>query len=529
MAIDAYLADIPAGRLRGTPLPDGGALFAGIPFAAPPTGSLRLRPPRPPRPWRGVRDATWFRPAPPQTVPALMSGPRATPTPPAPGAGPRATDALSPPASGPRAADTPAPPASSPFLVGERDEDCLYLNVWTPDPAGRRPVLVWIYGGGFDAGSAAPPFTDGAALSRLTGAVVVAANYRVGALGFLHLAGIGGLDWAGCSNLGLQDQAAALRWVRENIAAFGGDPGSITVAGESAGAFSIGSLLAAPAAAGTFDRAILSSGSADRIFDTSTGTAIATDLLAALGLETVDGLLDVPLEEILAAQPTVVDADIGRRNLPGGRSWGVVLDGAVLPRHPLRAVRDGAAARTGLLVGANREEVRLFQVMQGAAFTPSGEGALLDEMRRAGARSPERLLAGYQRRVPTADLAGLRSMFLTDAIYRRPASALAAAQVAAGGLARAYLFSAAAMGWQLGACHGADLMLLFDRVDPDNSELIAVRDDLIGAWARFTATGDPGWPLYDPAAPLNTRQFGGAAGMVTDPPDDDASAAWSAS
>jgi para-nitrobenzyl esterase len=410
--------------------------------------------------------------------------------------------------------------------VGERDEDCLYLNVWTPDLAGRLPVLVWIYGGGFDAGSAAPPFTDGAALSRLTGAVVVAANYRVGALGYLHLAGIGGPGWAGCSNPGLQDQAAALRWVRENIAAFGGDVGNVTVAGESAGAFSIGSLLAVPAAAGTFHRAILSSGSADRVFDADTGSAIAADLLAALGLETVEGLLDTPVEKILAAQLEAVDTDIGRRNLPGGRSWGVVLDGTVLPRHPLAAVSAGAAAGIGLLVGANREEVRLFQVMLGAAFEPANKGALLDEMRRAGVASPERMLAGYRRRAPGADLAGLRSMFLTDAVYRRPASALAAAQAAAGGAAHAYLFSAAAMGQQLGACHGADLMLLFDRVDPGNTELLAVRDDLVGVWARFAATGDPGWPPYDPAAPLNTRQFGGTASMVTEPPADDASAAW---
>jgi para-nitrobenzyl esterase len=518
--------DTPAGRLRGTPLPDGGVLFAGIPFAAPPIGSLRLRPPHPPRAWLGVRDATRFRPAPPQTVPALMRGQRAAGNPSPPGSSPRTAETPSPAGIGPSTTQAPSPTASSPFLVGDRSEDCLYLNVWTPDLAGRRPVLAWIYGGGFDAGSAAPPFTDGAALSRLTGAVVVAANYRVGALGYLHLAGIGGPDWAGCSNLGLQDQAAALRWVRENIAAFGGDPGNITVAGESAGAFSIGSLLATPAAAGTFHRAILSSGSADRIFDADTGSAIATDLLAALGLGTVEGLLDVPVEKILAVQSAVVDADIGRRNLPGGRSWGVVLDGAVLPHHPRAAVSDGAAAGIGLLVGANREEVRLFQVMQGAAFEPVNEGALLDEMRRAGVASSERLLAGYRRRAPGAGLAGLRSMFLTDAVYRRPASALAAARAAAGGPVHAYLFSAAAMGQQLGACHGADLMLLFDRVDPGNRELLAVRDDLIGAWARFAATGDPGWPPYDPAAPLNTRQFGGTASMVTEPPADDASAAW---
>ena len=502
MTAGPHLVGTPAGRLRGAPLPDGGVLFAGIPFAAPPTGSLRLRPPRPPRPWRGVRDATRFRPAPPQTLPALMSGPRTT--------------------------EPPAPAGDRRFLAADWDEDCLYLNVWTPDLACLRPVIVWVYGGGFDVGSASPPMTEGAALSRLTGAVVVAANYRVGALGYLHLADIGGADWAGCTNLGLQDQAAALRWVRETIEVFGGDPGNVTVAGESAGAFSIGSLLAAPAAAGTFRRAILSSGSTDRVFDADTGSAIAADLLAALGLQTVAGLVDVSAEKILAAQNSVVDADIGRRNLPGGRSWGVVLDGVVLPRHPRQAVSAGAAAGIGLLVGANRDEARLFQVMQGAAFAPASEGALLDEMRRAGVPSPERLLAGYRRRAPDADLAGLRSLFLTDAVYRRPASALAAAQAAAGGRAHAYLFSAATMGPDLGACHGTDLVVLFNRVDPGRPELLAVRDDLAGAWARFAATGDPGWPPYDPAAPRNTRQFGGADDMVTEPPAD-ASAAWLAS
>jgi carboxylesterase type B len=123
------------------------------------------------------------------------------------------------------------------------DEDCLYLNLFTPALDGARPVIVWIYGGGFEIGTASPPMTDVAALARATGTVVVAMNYRVGALGWLHLADLGGPDWAGSTNLGLQDQVAALHWVRENVAAFGGDRGNITVAGESAGAFSIGALL----------------------------------------------------------------------------------------------------------------------------------------------------------------------------------------------------------------------------------------------------------------------------------------------
>jgi para-nitrobenzyl esterase len=491
----SYLVDTRDGRLRGGPLPDGGALFAGIPFAAPPVGPLRLRPPQPPQPWSDVRDATELRTAPPQRLSALLAG-----------------------AGGGDSAINP---------MGDHDEDCLYLNVWTPELSGRHPVLVWIYGGGFDSGSASPPTTDGAALSRLTGTVVVAANYRLGALGFLHLAELGGPGWAGSSNLGLQDQAAALRWVRDNIAAFGGDPGNITVAGESAGAFSIGSLLVAPAAEDTFHRAILSSGSTSRIFDADTGTAIASDLLAKLELDKVDDLVDVPVERILDVQNSVVDTDIGRRNLPGGRSWGVVLDGTVLPRHPQGAVAAGAAAGIGLLVGANRDEMRLFQAMQGAAYTPADEPALLAEMERAGVADPGRLLAGYRQRSPKAGLAELRTLFLTDAVYRLPASELAAAQTAAGGRAHAYLFAAEPVGPDLGAFHGSDLMMVFDALDHVGTpELIKVRDDLTEAWARFAATGDPGWAPYDPGARPNTRQFGGTEQMITEPPADEATATW---
>ncbi|MGW3964004.1 carboxylesterase/lipase family protein [Amycolatopsis sp. NPDC005003] len=485
------LLDTAAGALRDTPLPGGGALFAGVPFAAPPVGPLRLRPPQPYRPWSGVRDATRFGPAAAQRVSALLAG--------------------SPAAA---AGDLWATPA-------ECGEDCLYLNVWTPDVDGRRPVLVWIHGGGFDSGSAALPNTDGAALSRLTGTVVVAANYRLGALGHLYLAELGRPE---CANLGLQDQAAALRWVRDHIAAFGGDPGNITVAGQSAGASSIGALLATPAAAGTFHRAILQSGHTERVSTAATATAIATGLLAALGLTDVDELGAVPVERIVRAQNDVVDADAGRRALPGGRAWGPVLDGQVLHRHPHQAVADGAAAGIGLLVGVNRDEMRLFQLLQGARYAPADEPALLAELRRAGVAVPERLLAAYRRRAPGADLAALRTMFLGDAAYRRPAARLAAAQTAAGGRAHTYLFAAEPQGPALGASHGVELPLVFDRIDPAVPHLRRLRDDFVAAWARFAADGDPGWPLHGPGAV--TRQFGGDTELLTEPPADDVEAAW---
>jgi para-nitrobenzyl esterase len=406
------------------------------------------------------------------------------------------------------------------------DEDCLYLNVWTPDLGGRRPVVVWIYGGGFESGSASPPLTDFAAFSRMADVVVVAVNYRVGALGFLHLTDIGGADWAGSANLGLQDQVAALRWVKANVHSFGGDPGRVTVAGQSAGAFSIGSLLAAPAAEGTFERAILSSGSAERVFDRSAGTILAAEFLKALGLASPDDLRAVPVEDIVAAQGSVTDRDIGRRNLPGGWSWGVVLDGTVLPAHPRDAVMDGRAKEIGLLIGATRDELRLFELMHGAAYVPAGEAALLAEFALAGVQSPERLLAAYRRREPEAGLAAVRTMFLTDAIYRRPAISLATAQRAAGGHAHTFLFSAATMGAELGACHCADLMLLMDGPISGDPRWAAVRDEFVAAWAAFAATGDPGWPAYDPAESPNTRQFGGVEAMVVEPPADGVTAAW---
>ncbi|MGW0846430.1 carboxylesterase family protein [Streptomyces sp. NPDC002787] len=179
-----------------------------------------------------------------------------------------------------------------------------------------------------------------------------------------------GSQWAGSTNLALQDQMAALRWVGDNIASFGGDPGNITVAGQSAGAFSIGALLAAPAAAGLFHKAILQSGSTSRIFDRATATTIAEDLIIALRLDSPEDLLTVTFRRILDAQSTVVTGDIGQRNLPGGRSWGAVLDGSVLPVAPQQAVADGAAAGIPLLVGATRDEARVFQMIGGDSFRP---------------------------------------------------------------------------------------------------------------------------------------------------------------
>ena len=470
-----------AGQLRGRELP-GGILFAGIPFAQPPIGELRLRPPQPVEPWAGVREADEYPPAPAQGTTALAAGQQ---------------------------------------MTWASDEDCLYLNLFTPTLDGARPVIVWIFGGGFEIGTASPPMTDVAALARATDAVVVAVNYRVGALGWLHLADLGGPAWAGSTNLGLQDQIAALHWVRENIAAFGGDPDNITLAGESAGAFSIGSLLAAPGASGTFHRAILSSGSTERVFSAETATAIAEDLLKALGLSSIDELASVPVERLLATQGTVTESDIARRNLPGGRAWGVVLDGNVLPVHPTAAVRDGAAAHLPLLISTNRDEIKAFEQLPG--FAPADEGTLLADIRQAGFDEPGSVLAAYRTHHPHAELTELRSRFLTDAVYAVPANWLAQAQVEAGGRAYRALFAADPFGPEIGTPHGMDIAYIFDLLDgnglgtPANH---AVRDELHDAWRRFAESGAPGWPGYDASAVTNTRLFGGPGGLIAEPGHD---------
>ncbi|HTK98169.1 MAG TPA: carboxylesterase family protein, partial [Pseudomonadales bacterium] len=286
--------------------------FLGIPFAAPPTGPRRFCAPQPPHSWSGVRPANAF-------ANSAIQG-----TSPMPGTA----------ASGPR------------------DEDCLYLNVYTPAAGtAKRPVFFWIHGGGFTLGSGSEPLYDGSRLATRGDIVVVTIHYRLGALGYLYLGAHGGEKWGATANAGQLDQIAALEWVRDNIARFGGDPANVTIAGESAGSMACATLLAMPAARGLFRRAILQSGAANQLGGAATGAKLAARVLEKLGIAEANAakILDVPAEAILQAQLAVAATGTTLAFAP-------IVDGTTVPVNPLKAVAEGAARDVELVIGSNRDE-----------------------------------------------------------------------------------------------------------------------------------------------------------------------------
>lgn len=488
-----------AGLVRGTAgLAEGVSAFWGIPYAAPPIGPLRLRPPQPPVPWEGEREAV---------------GP------------------------GPVAAQRQGPLERAFGGYGEVDEDCLTMNVWTPgaEPEARRPVLVWFHGGSFTTGTGSIPWYDGSRLAARGDVVVVTFNYRLGALGFLHLGDLGGEAWAGSGNCGLLDQVGALRWVRANVATFGGDPERVTVFGESAGAMSIASLLAMPEAAGLFSRAILQSGAGTFVQDRATATALAADVLAELGVPHGDlhRLAEVPVEAVLDAQ-----AVGGGRRAGVGLAFMPVVDGATLPARPEAALAAGSAAGVSVLVGTTRDEMRLFSAVAPDAFAAEDEATLLRHVAAipdVGPVGAATVVGAYRRRWPGLPPTDLHVIIHTDHAFRRPAQRLATLQVEAGAEAWSYWFTWASpiLGGLLGSYHGLEIPFVFDNLDRPGIEMLTgggghlqpLADRMADAWLGFARDGDPGWPAYEPAGDRSTMRFDLPPELLTDP-DPDLRVAW---
>ncbi|MFJ4619975.1 carboxylesterase/lipase family protein [Streptomyces sp. NPDC088812] len=457
-----------AGAVRGS-REDGLAVFRGIPFAAPPVGAARFQAPRPPVPWEGVREADAFGPPPPQEAGLLGPG----------GAAP----------SG---------------------DDWLTVNVWTPDPrpsATPRPVMVWIYGGAYKIGHSGSPGYDAQHLARAGDLVVVTLNYRVGIEGFARIDGAP-------ANRGLLDQVAALEWVRDNIAAFGGDPGRVTVFGESAGAGSVAALLAVPSARGLFGRAV-----AQSVPGTYFSDELARDLAAAIAAEaglrpTVADLATVDprvLPEAGAALGEKMAARVDRwgRVAPTVTPFSPVVDGEVLPVTPWQALAAGAGRDVELLVGHNAQEYRLFVAMAGRLGKVTEDQAT-DALRMFGPGGGEAGERAYRTAFPQAGPGELYERVQSDWLFHMPSLRLAEAQAAGGGRAHVYelTWPAPALDGAFGACHGLDIPLLFGTYRADLGALLfgdaevteearALSSFMRGAWTAFAGTGDPGWPAYD--------------------------------
>ena len=491
------IASVRQGKLGGAE--QGGLfVFKGVPFAAPPEGARRWLAPEKPASWSGVRDARRFSRVSPQNALPVMNS------------------AL----------------AAMMTVEGEQSEDCLCLNIWTPALDDKsRPVMVWIHGGGFAAGAASQPIFDGCVLARRGDVVVVTFNYRLGPLGFLRLSDVTGGRVPSSGNEGILDQVAALEWIRDNIAEFGGDPENVTIFGESAGGMCVGSLLAMPVARGLFHKAILqSSGASHAGIPIARANRTAERVLTKLGVRGSD---IAAIRALSAAQlltgTLLEDGKTGDPEL--GLAYQPVIDGTLLPRFGIEKVAEGSASGVPVMVGSNLDEWKWLAVRDPSLseLDLAGLGARLS--RRLTVESANAVIETYRNtRAQRGELATPKELFCaieTDRVFRVPGVRLAEIQGRHDPRVYSYLFTwqSPAMNGSLGSCHALELgfvfgtngvpgMISFAGAGPVAEKLAIEMQD---AWLAFARIGNPScesigtWPAYvEPQRPTmivgeNTR------------------------
>ena len=467
------------------------AVFRGIPFARPPVGPLRFGAPQPPEPWTGVREAKVFGPAPAQS-----------------------------------AIDVEYVPGFSLWEgIGDTSEDSLTLNVWTPGLSGRRPVLVWLPGGAFLKGSGSQDLYDGSTLARRGDVVVVTANYRLGVFGFLGLD-----DERFAANAGVLDQLAVLEWVADHAAAFGGDPGNVTVMGESAGAISVLALMTASRATGRFHRAVAQSGAGRRLSSAGTAAEVGDRLLTRLGLDRsrAGDLFHLSTERLLSAQ-VAVSVDVRRDDIGAGfQPW---IDGEVLAGQTLDRLAEGSAAGVPFLAGTTEHEMNLWRVLMPALRRLDEAGLAAGVQRLVGAGAGD-LVAAYREARPAAEAFELFGAIWTDREFRIPSLRATEVQSRWSPATYSYLLTWPSPAPGIGSCHAIDLPFVFGTLDSKGADAFAgsgpaaeaLATRMQDAWLAFARTGDPGWPAYDPAKRA-TMLFGETC-EVTDDPMSAERAAW---
>jgi para-nitrobenzyl esterase len=462
------MVEIASGKLQGSEA-NGIKIFKGISYGAPTGGKARFKAPQPATPWTGIRQANAFGPQAPQG--ALM---------------------IAAPASSTAAA-----------LADENatySEDCLYLNVWTPALSGKRPVMVWLHGGGFSSGSGASPVTDGANLARTHDVVVLTINHRLNAFGYLDLSEIAGSEYADSSMAGMLDIVLALRWVKENISRFGGDPHNVTIFGESGGARKVSVLMATPPAQGLFHRAIVQSGSALRMDTRAVGTERAEQLFAALELKKgdIDKLLALPTERILAAANSVARASGQFRPTTGVPS---------LPAHPFDPTAPAISANVPMMIGTNLTEASVVMGHDPKILALDEAGVLARIKGLVPENHAARVFETYRRvypGMPPSDLlfriATDRGYFLDSTIQAERKAALNAAPAC---LYSFYWMQPLGTDGRMHSPHGSEIAFAFRNVHLARGDNPGPLVDLMSeCWATFARTGNPStkrlpWPQYD--------------------------------
>jgi para-nitrobenzyl esterase len=473
-----------SGTIRGSII-EGVAAFKSIPYAAPPTGALRFLPPRGVEPWTGIRDAMAYAGRAPQ-------------------AGLRA-------ATRPELETFSGTPDTSPD-----SEDCLTLHVWTPSvtDGGGRPVMVWLHGGAFSYGSANSERLRGSRLAKRGDVVVVTVNHRLNIFGHLDLSDLGGAEYAQSGNVGVLDLVASLKWVRDNIARFGGDPGNVTIFGESGGGGKVSTLLAMPMATGLFHRAIIQSGAAIRLRTKERSLKLTELVLRELGIAgtAIEQLRTVSVARLLAAiKPAERALGASPYRLFDRYPFGPVVDGDVLPSHPFDPVAPNVMGDIPLIIGDMKDEMASFLASDDLVWHRTlSEAQLIDRVHAIAGKDTDRVVATYRRLYPESSPADRLIATTTDSNFRIRSLVLAQRR-AASATAPVWMYSfnweTPLHGGKMKAPHAMDVPFTFDTIDltnaTDGSQTAKhLAETMSGVWSAFARNGVPDhpaiprWPVY---------------------------------